>query len=728
MNKDFKIFLLEDDGTYAQLDYDTSNSSDFTTQFSITQITDISQRKDNISQNLSIPDTKNNSKVLGYLYSFSKFSDTSLAEKLYYNFSPNRGVTCMIYEGSILLFKGELKITEIDSDVNGNYTYSAVVTGALINLFGAIGDDEVADVFNNDFAHLYNLTTIQNSWDYSINSDFIYPSIDYGRAIVPNAEKFDLYNFRTGIYLKTYFDSIFSHYGYTYSGNFKDTDIFKKCYIPYTEETFSKKIFTPLFNAGFSGTTKTVYISPVTVSGIKFETAVDNDIIHNSVYTDSFYTLYKFDVKRKITTDISFAFDYSINLLSPNSTPIDIGISIINVLPTGQIQSKYGLAQQKFSVPSGVTSVTGTSTIHVSKQALTNANSIAVIGYTESAYDSGNLLAINFKNASFAMGSTTVQSQVEILLGDVVSLVDVVPQDVKVKDFLKSVLGMFNLYIMINPDNPNDLIIEPFDTFYQQALTPAQYALNWSNKASASGTKMTFNTQLPSAYNFKFKEDSDGYYSDLYNKSYSKSYGDFSIDNSKGVADAVDFEVTFSSTVIVQENLDDKIMPSIWKGDLNKKESYKSNLSLLYNNGIGTCNPYAITVTSATGDTITYADINTGNTYNTSHHILTVNNVPVFNCLFGIPNEVYAPTNQNVFTLPTIYNNFYESQLTTLNDDNVFIIELKVWLNSVDIANIDLRKPIWINNKNGGAYFKIISIDYYDSTQPSDCKLQKIIS
>jgi hypothetical protein len=61
-NERLQIFLIDKDGSYAQLELE---SLDFSTTFSINDIKDISKRKDTISKNIKILWTKNNNRVLG---------------------------------------------------------------------------------------------------------------------------------------------------------------------------------------------------------------------------------------------------------------------------------------------------------------------------------------------------------------------------------------------------------------------------------------------------------------------------------------------------------------------------------------------------------------------------------------------------------------------------------------------------------------------------------------
>lgn len=705
-NLNFKIFLL-DNGNYAELDCE---DLDFTTSFSVTDITDISQRMSNISKNIKLKATQNNNLILGNLFNLSRYTNRELSEALYYNFSPIKGVSCKIYENNTLIFTGTFRITEMDCDIMGNYTYTAIVTGNLKNFFAQIGDDLLTDIKGFDSTHTYDLPAIMSSWDYTTGQDFVYPSIDYGAGIVPDPTKFFLKNFRTGIYLKTYLEKMFTKYGYRIKGNFLDSEVFKRAYIPYAEQDFAVTQTGILFSADTSNYN---YTFDDSYSGyLPVLNAVSNNYI--TVSADKKQFTYTRDVITQATLNVVFAASFT-------STQDEFTNAVLNINNKQYILTNSGLTDTvTYTMP--FSSYSGSTSFGVPFGLYFGRPNVPDGGQIPSNPD----VYLDIVSASVTVGGTDIQNKVAVNLGDSISLNQVIPQDVKVVDFLKSVLQFFNLYLMDDPDNPYGFIVEPYDIFYNQANYPSLYAYDWTKKVDyTSGTKLTFSTDLPSAYNFKFKEDDD-YYNDLYHTKYNDYYGNFSIDNNQGVADAKDVEVSFSPTIIVQENGDDKIMPSIFKGELTQKEPFKSNLRVLFNNGISTCENYEIVDVSGN----TQSSISGLTSYNTSHHLLTSGNDILFNLLFGLPKEIYSPVpnGQGLFTLPTLYTGFYQNQLLELNDNNLYGFEVDVLLNEIDISNLDMRTPVYLMNRNGGAYFKVLSIDYSSSYEPASVKLQRIVN
>ena len=93
------------------------------------------------------------------------------------------------------------------------------------------------------------------------------------------------------------------------------------------------------------------------------------------------------------------------------------------------------------------------------------------------------------------------------------------PQKIKQKDFLKSVIQAFNLFIDIDKDDSNNLIIENYTEFYNGDI------IDYENKTDLS-KEQTINPNLLDGkkYVYTYKQDVD-YYNDLYQKKYREAYG-----------------------------------------------------------------------------------------------------------------------------------------------------------------------------------------------------------
>jgi len=90
------------------------------------------------------------------------------------------------------------------------------------------------------------------------------------------------------------------------------------------------------------------------------------------------------------------------------------------------------------------------------------------------------------------------------------------PKDFKIRDFLKDLITMYNLYIDIDPQNPRKLIIEPRDKYYEDGETK-----DWTYKLDFSKDIVLTSPKDYQSYMNKlmYQEDKD-YTSQLYNKKF----------------------------------------------------------------------------------------------------------------------------------------------------------------------------------------------------------------
>ena len=125
----------------------------------------------------------------------------------------------------------------------------------------------------------------------------------------------------------------------------------------------------------------------------------------------------------------------------------------------------------------------------------------------------------------------------------------VMPKNVKKKDFINSIVKMFNLYIEPSKDRPNTLIIEPRDDYYQGGTIK-----DWTRKLNSNTPieeQILGETQNKKTI-FKYKDDKDFYNSDYITTTGGIAYGeyDYYIDNDFTTGEKK-IELAFSPTPVV---------------------------------------------------------------------------------------------------------------------------------------------------------------------------------
>jgi hypothetical protein len=729
-NSNFQLILTEPNGNFATPDITTGSS--FETSFSIQSASDISLRKDTIAKNITFPGTKNNNRIFNNLFSFNRASNSDIAETLFYNYSPNVAVRAVLYENNFPIVVGSLKINDIIRDNTGGYVYTGVLTGVLVSFFSSIKDQLLTDLSGFNTSESYTINDIINSWNFEIEDRFLFPMIDYGKGQVQRRDKFDIRNIRPAIYLRYYIKAILASQGYKYKSSFIDSDIFNRIFVPFSDAEFGKTVFGDVLT--IPGVDYSSNIGGSNSFGIFFGF---DSFKWGNMPSNNFINIQR-NVNVLLHTDTSSALKdnshssdiFTFTKYTTTSLNINIRFTISNDSTTTNRVGIYQLDNGKILFENAIDY----------RDIVLNGGSVnwdldlkLPYGDYEKGFTFGVfMIVIGSDNIDFTERESVITigdtdpargSFFTYDLGENFQLTDAIPKNQKAVDFLKSVFQVFNLYAIENPDDNKELIIEPYDIFYIKAANPKEYALNWTKKVDNKTLHIKINTQLPKSYEFAFKADSD-YYNTLYKNTYNSNYGDFSIQNKNGSADTKKIEATFSPTIVVRETGDDKTLPAIFTGEVNAKKSFKSNLRLLFNNGSKSCTSFDISnITNGN-----YNILKPGlNEYQLSHTVLTIDNVDLFSLLFGTPKAVYYPVDGSIFDLPTLFSELYSNQLAEINDDNIFTLEIDGDLKETDVANLDLRTPIFISTIQGDAYFKVIDITYYNRQEISKITLQKII-
>jgi len=152
----------------------------------------------------------------------------------------------------------------------------------------------------------------------------------------------------------------------------------------------------------------------------------------------------------------------------------------------------------------------------------------------------------------------------------------VIPANVKKKDFMNSLIKMFNLYVEPSKDYPNNLIIEPRDDYYKSGAFK-----NWTKKLNINlpvEEQILGETQNKKTI-FKYKDDKDFYNENYTATSGGLSYGeyDYYIDNDFTSGEKK-IELIFSPTPVVSirnnNAYTDLIIPKIVKNQQDQSQPF----------------------------------------------------------------------------------------------------------------------------------------------------------
>ncbi|WP_166334602.1 hypothetical protein [Sphingobacterium chungjuense] len=708
---------------YKQLDLD--DTSDMLTIFSVENIADISARKDNITKDLVLKGTDNNNQALGNLYDISRYSSDTYPTDLSHNFVPNKQIKCILLENQIQVMGGSLGVRNIKID-NNNITYECAIIGSLVSFFGRIKDQSLDKVNYGNIYYTWNWDSIQQSW--SNGSDILYPTIDYGidERVGDNINTwdstYDIKNFRPALRLTKYLSSIFS--GYTLDTSRIDT-IIKDVVIPFNEEYLLKE-----FNYQWGTVTMPSYTYTSNLERISsFGRGIDSGrrtYSGNSKYFNTGVlevynpvegagnnpnTPYFELLDSKTKAPINFT--YQLTLRANQTGTFTSGL--VNIKDSEKINKSTFLYSQTINKTTSASQVYNVS-VDIPDDVTLDGKYIFAI-FKEGA----NNLDFAVNQLTMRFGGQGKISKVEITEGDQFTIKEVVPKDVKVMEFLKSVMTMFNLYLISDPSDDSKFILDTYSNYYKDTIQlNRSLATDWTSKVDFTNYSISTNINLPMAYKFTMSEDSD-MLTDKYKNTWNEVYGQHVINDSQGTAEQKEQTVIFAPSINIQHSQDEKLMPVIYKADgylTGKKKAFKSKIRIMYLVGRKyTKEAYQLT----------YRGQNYLSPIGLYGYASMIDAVNDRTLLFDLPREYFTKDDIQTDDTTTLYTKYHQQQIRDLTDPNLIIFEAKAYLHESDISNLDMSKPIYLQSQYGNSYFKILEVEYINSVTPATIKLQKIV-
>jgi hypothetical protein len=304
---------------------------------------------------------------------------------------------------------------------------------------------------------------------------------------------------------------------------------------------------------------------------------------------------------------------------------------------------------------------------------------------------------------SFKIGNT-VPVAVELEEGDTMKIEYTLPKSMKQRDFLKSIISMYNLYITQDRLRTNVLEIIPYNEFYQ---TFKDQALDWTDKLDVGQQITTTPLSELSAkeYRLQFDTDSD-FWSESYRTKFNQVYGESrTIIDNDFILDTKSVKVVFAPPVM-REEVPGRIIIHLYKVENGVKipDNFKPRIA------------YFLPGVTTTSWNIGYAAGNTA--YNTYPYAGHLDNPiePSNDVLFASPREVYFsigvyPQDSNLYT------EYYKGLIDSIGDRNSRLLEGYFYLTPTDIMNLDFRKIV----KVGNHFFQLEKVDKYNPIANNLC-------
>ena len=296
---------------------------------------------------------------------------------------------------------------------------------------------------------------------------------------------------------------------------------------------------------------------------------------------------------------------------------------------------------------------------------------------------------------------------------------------VGMSELLTSVFKMFNLYVEVDPDNENNLLIETRDDFYAAGGTK-----DWTYKLARDRdiSLEPLGVLTDREYIYTYSEDGD-YLNERYQNNRGHAYGRARVEvDNDFVQSSKEVEVVFSATPLANDNPSNRIIPQIY--DADTEEGYKpteANIRVLYYGGLLPSNPSwdFIGLQPAPLNQPSNAIWIAQNNYPYAGHWdnpIT----PTLDINFQLPYELYYQPNGFTGTIQVtnagLFNVYHRNYINEVTDKDSKVMTALFYLEPTDINTLDFRDQIVIDN----AYWRLNKVMNYNPFKEGLTKVELI--
>ena len=720
-----------------QVILDLYEEEDLPLTLSVEDFKNVAENVASYSKAFNLPATKRNNKAFDSMFEITRDYNGII-------FNPYQKTECILKQDGLLLFKGYLRLLDV-TDKLGEISYNVNLYSEVVALADTLKDRSFRDLDFTELQHEYNKTQIKLSWNDAgtgitytnpSTSGFRnafntvkYPFVDWNKQIItavnptgaagpadgtPQLTSLET-AFRPFINIRYIIDRIFEASDFTYESEFiSNDDDFNKLFMDFNWGSAEVPSITGVtsFNAQWAK-----QISGVTNPSVSAGTSFTNLVLFNT----------------------------SNSTVPPN---YDLSTNIITATADGEqynISGAYRIENTSTTVTQTVDCQWIHNSLVVAQDTLTiSPSTFQDFNFTFNVIlAQGDTLQAQFKRSNPFSSSTvrmyedsiTPTSNVFFNVNVIVITTDTLLQTLRGElgqwDFLKGLITMFNLVTLVDEDNPNNIIIEPYSDVFIPTTTGGTTLANrgiehdWTDKIDVSEMKLEPLADLNKKTMFKFVEDDDDYAFNQYkNLVGGHLYGSEEYDawNQFDILEGTKEIVAepFAATVVkpLMSQFPEFITPAIYaRGGDATWEGFENSPRIMYNNGI-----------KSTGTTYYIPPQNGLDSENQPNFLQ-------FSHLSDIPTIVDSPP-----TLDTRDFHFGECQLMTgvgdatpsnlfslfwlpyysqLYNPNTRVMTIKVNLNASDINLFKFNDVVFLKNRT----FRVNKIDY----KPNDLSTVEFI-
>lgn len=658
--------------------------------FAIDDIKDFASRNTTFSKTIILPGTANNNALFGFIFD-AKISNPydSTLDNVATNFNASVSASAIMFQDHIQVFKGTIRLLEIVI-TDGVPEYECAVFGELGGLVAALGAKKIEDLDFSAYDVLWTESNIAASWSNTPGSGVFFPSnIDYGKYS-DLKHNWDFRGMRPALYVKEYIDKIFADTTYTYQSNLFNTARFKGLIIPQNQRLLNGKV-SRILTAGVTSTHLLIH----TLTGISSNKVDwDTSIAGGFTYLAGTYT---FTGAVTLNTTLTFRLVGHRTSVTPGNFNIYIrknGVSILsNNIPTSSFNAPYSwLGSVAVSLSTG-------DTVDIFYQ----------YGGTGIEQD------VTIEDGSTMVMDSDIVTTLPIDYNQLITINDAIPKNILQKDFLSSIIKLFNLYVYEDRDEEKKVFIEPYVDFFDLNVSGV---VDWNYKMDRSRSiRIRPMSELNSRYyNFNFKSDAD-FFNDLYNKRYNQTYGSLKYDSAfQFTNESNEIPLIFSGTPLVGYDSEDKIYSTLFKLNSGVEDNIDTNIRILQSKNVSGVSSWNILdgVTSLASYT----------SYGYAGHYDDPD-APANDIQFGVPAELFFVLVSGAINV-TQFNVYWSSYMAEITDKDSKLLTAWFKLSNKDIYDLDFSKFIHVD----GSYWRLNKITDWNASEPDvcQCELLKLIN
>jgi hypothetical protein len=584
-----------------QVILDLYEDEDIPLTLSVDDFKNVAEKVQSYSKAFNLPATKRNNKIFNQLFEITRTDDGVI-------FNVYKKTECVLKQDGFTLFQGFLRLLDV-TDKEGEISYNVNLYSEVIALADFLKDSDFRDLDFTELEHDYNYTNIRDSWQGTLpvaplpitsfaNNTGVagatttnvlkYPFVDWnhqytlnssGNPVLPTLES----SFRPFISIKYLIERIFEATPFTFTSAFFSTTDFEKLYMDFNwgADTMPIEVGNTIVGAvyasacGSSSATTTyapLILTTCSVSGFMTSHFPPNyDTVTNIITSTGVNEAYTVDYNYRIKNNDTVARTVECQWLYNN---IPINYSTVITLGAGDV----------YSWPGNFTQIMYNVGDTLQAQFRTNVGTAATVIQDGSTFAGWNVV---FTTGVAAITTNTILQTLRGELGQ--------------WDFLKGLITMFNLVTLVDEDNPDNILIEPYNDVFIPTATGGTTLANrgiehdWTDKIDVSEMKLTPLTDLNKKTIFKFVEDDDDYSFNQYkNLVGGHLYGSKKYDagNEFNILDGEDEIIAepFAATVVkpLMSQYPDFIVPSLYSYNANDdtSEGFENSPRIMYNNGV----------------------------------------------------------------------------------------------------------------------------------------------